>query len=173
MKGDQAQPETIGIVKGLQFSFKICSVQSRCILLVLPDFSCENIYTFPLARTSSVHLLRPAWDNTGKYIYLVFLPCPFRAIAENFIMNFVFISVVVALTGLFGLAFALFGILTIKKQRGGRAGKQQPRQPSRGSSSGPQKTFHRCTTPGCKIKSPGAGLTWPMFHLSDTRSRYE
>ncbi len=34
------QPETIGIVKGLQFSFKLCSVQSRRILLVLPDFSC-------------------------------------------------------------------------------------------------------------------------------------
>ncbi len=69
-------------------------------------------------------------------------------------MNLVFIPVVVALTGLFGLAFALYGVLTIKKQRGGRGGKQQPRQPSRGLSSGPQKTFHCCATPGCEISLP-------------------
>ncbi len=100
-----------------------------------------------------MHLLRPAWDYAGKYIDLVFPPCPFRAIVENIIMNLVFIPVVVALLGLFGLAFALYGILTTKKQ-GGRMGKQ-PRQPSKGSPSRNQKTFHRCTTPGCKINLPG------------------
>ncbi len=69
-------------------------------------------------------------------------------------MNLVFIPVVVALTGLFGLMFALYGVLT-NKIRGGRTDKQQPRQPSKGSSSGNQKTFHHCTTPGCKINLPG------------------
>ncbi len=70
-------------------------------------------------------------------------------------MKLVFIPVMVALTGLFGLAFALYGVPTIKKQRGGCGGKQQPKEPSRGPSSGSQKTFHRCTTPGCKISLPG------------------
>ncbi len=69
-------------------------------------------------------------------------------------MNLVFIPVVVALTGLFGLAFALYGVLTNKK-RGRRSDKQQPRQPNKGSSSGNQRSFHRCTTPGCKISLPG------------------
>ena len=42
-----------------------------------------------------------------------------------------------------------------KSKRGVSTGKQQPRQSSKGSSSGSQKTFHRCTTPGCKISLPG------------------
>ncbi len=81
-------------------------------------------------------------------------------------MNLVFIPVVVAFTGLFGLAFALYGVL-INKKGGGRKGnplnnnpakqQQQPKQqPSKGSSSSDNKrTFHRCTTPGCKINLPG------------------
>ncbi len=67
-------------------------------------------------------------------------------------MNFVFVSVMVALTGLFGLAFAIYGVLTINK--GGRKGKQPSNQPSKDSSSN-KKTFHRCSTPGCKISIPG------------------
>ena len=63
-------------------------------------------------------------------------------------MNLMFIPVVVALTGLFGLAFASFGVLTHK--RGGRPGKTQPNQPSQGSSS-TRKDFHRCATPRCKF----------------------
>ena len=69
-------------------------------------------------------------------------------------MNLVFIPVVLALTGLFGLAFALYGVLTNKK-RGGRSDKQQPKQPNKGSSSGNQRSFHRCSTPGCKISLLG------------------
>ncbi len=68
-------------------------------------------------------------------------------------MNLVFIPVVTgfALTGLFGLAFALYGVLTNNKG-GGCKGNQQPTQPSKGSSSSDNKrTFHRCTTLGCKI----------------------
>ncbi len=69
-------------------------------------------------------------------------------------MNLVFIPVVVSLTVLFGLAFAIYGVLTTKK--GGRKGKQQPNQRSKDpSSSQNKKTFHRCTTPGCKISLPG------------------
>ncbi len=67
-------------------------------------------------------------------------------------MNFMFIPVVVALTGLFGLAFALFGTLTHK--RGGKPGKPQPKQPTGGSSS-TKKDFHRCSTPGCQFNIPG------------------
>ena len=44
-------------------------------------------------------------------------------------MNHVFIPVVVALTGLFGLAFALYGVLTTKR-REGRQGKQPSNQPT-------------------------------------------
>ena len=40
-------------------------------------------------------------------------------------MNLTFISVVVALTGLFGLAFSLFGVLT-HKRGGGKLGKRNP-----------------------------------------------
>ena len=47
-------------------------------------------------------------------------------------MNLTFIPVVVALPGLFGLVFALFGALT--RKRGGKPGKQQPKQPTGGSS---------------------------------------
>ncbi len=141
MKGDQAQPETIGFVIGLQLR----SSKIRCVLALLSDFCCvANLYT---RFSHSDFFSAPTFQCT--YL-LVFPPCPFRAIAENFIMNLVFIPVVVALTGLFGLAFVLYGVLTNKKW-GGRGGKQQPRQPSKGPSSGNQKTFHRCTTPGCKF----------------------
>ncbi len=67
-------------------------------------------------------------------------------------MNLTFIPVVVTLTGLFGLAFALFGALTHK--RGGKLGKLQPDQPCGGSSS-TKKDFHHCATPGCKFSIPG------------------
>ncbi len=77
-------------------------------------------------------------------------------------MSLVFIPVVVALAGLFGLAFALYGVLTNKK-RGGCTGKQQPRQPNKGSSSGNQRTFHRSTTTGCKISLPGQGPNGQCF----------
>ncbi len=60
----------------------------------------------------------------------------------------------VALTGLFGLAFAIYGFLSINK--GGRKGKQPSNQPSKDSSSSEKKrTFHRCSTPGCKVNIPG------------------
>ena len=69
-------------------------------------------------------------------------------------MNLVFIPIMVALTGLFGLAFAIYGVLTNKK--GGRKGKQQPNQPTKDpSSSQNRRTFHRCITPRCKINLPG------------------
>ncbi len=58
----------------------------------------------------------------------------------------------VALTGLFGLAFALFGTLT--RKRGGKPGKPQPRQPT-GGSSPTKKDFHRCSTPRCKFSISG------------------
>ncbi len=46
-------------------------------------------------------------------------------------MNLTFIPVVVALTELFSLAFALFGALT-RKQGGGKPGTSQHNQPSQG-----------------------------------------
>ena len=67
-------------------------------------------------------------------------------------MNLTFIPVVVALTGLFGLAFALFGTLT--RKRGGKPGKSEPNQPSGGSPS-TKKDFHCCATPVCKFSIPG------------------
>ncbi len=77
----------------------------------------------------------------------------FSVLSERlFIMNLMFIPVVVALTGLFGLAFALFCAFTCK--RGGKPGKPQPRQPT-GRSSSTKKDFHRCSTPGCKFGIPG------------------
>ncbi len=60
------------------------------------------------------------------------------------------ISVVVAQTGLFCLAFALFGVLP-HKWDGGKPGKSQPKQPGRGSFSTTKKTFHPCSTPGVNL----------------------
>ncbi len=67
-------------------------------------------------------------------------------------MNLVFIPVVVALTGMFGLAFALYGVLTNK--RGGRMSKQQD-SPARGRPlviTGPSTTV---LPPGVKLISQG------------------
>ncbi len=117
-----------------------------------------NVYTFfSLGLLQCTYLGLPG--NTLGSILFSFPPCPFseRLLTENFKMNLVFIPVVVTLTGLFGLAFALYGVLTNKKG-GGRKGKQQPTQPSKGPSSSENKrTFHRCTiaTPGCKINLSG------------------
>ena len=67
-------------------------------------------------------------------------------------MNLTFILVVGALTGLFGLAIAIFGVLTHK--RGGRPGKTQPNQPIQGSSS-TKKDFYCRASPRCKFSIPG------------------
>ncbi len=45
-------------------------------------------------------------------------------------MNFNFVVAAVALTGLFGLAFDLFGVLQAHKQAGGKLGKRLPNDPS-------------------------------------------
>ncbi len=75
-----------------------------------------------------MHLLGPSGNTLGSIhvLYISLLSFSERL----FIMNLTFIPVVVALTGLFGLAFALYGDL-IRKQ-GGNPGKQQPRQPTGG-----------------------------------------
>ncbi len=78
-------------------------------------------------------------------------------------MNFTFISVVVALTGLFGLAFALFGVLP-HKRGGGKPGKSQTKQPGRGSSSAStKKTFHPYSTPGVSLALRGRTHTATAF----------
>ena len=65
-----------------------------------------------------------------------------------------FISVVVALTGLFVLEFALFGVLPCKRDVR-KPGKSQPNSLVGGSSSTTKKTFHPCSTAGCKFSIPG------------------
>ncbi len=99
-----------------------------------------------------MHLIRPAWDIRWEVFYLVSLLVLSERLLKSFKMNFAFISVIVALTGLFGLAFAIYGVLTTNK--GGRKGKPPSNQPSKDSSSN-KKTFHRCSPPGCKVSIPG------------------
>ncbi len=79
-------------------------------------------------------------------------------------MNLTFFPVVVALTELFGLAFALFGALT-RKRGTGKPGKSQPNQPSQGSSS-TKKDFHRCATPGVSLASWGRTHTDTVLLVS-------
>ncbi len=103
-----------------------------------------------------MHLLRPAWDNAGKYLYLVFPPCPFRAIAENFIMNLVFIPVVVTLTGLFGLAFASSMASSPSKNKGEDArANNNPDSSARVRLLVPRRPFIAVLPQGVKLVSRG------------------
>ncbi len=99
-----------------------------------------------------MHLLGPSGNMLGSIIYVFSFPpvLIFRPIFA--FMNLTFIPVVVPLSGLFGLAFAIFGAITHK--RGGLSGKTQPNRPSQGYIL-LQKDFHHCATPGCKLSIPG------------------
>ncbi len=59
----------------------------------------------------------------------------------------------VALTGLFSLAFALIRVLP-HKRGGGKPGKSQPKQSDQGLSFTTKRTYH-CSIPGCKYSILG------------------
>ena len=110
---------------------------------------------------SYVHLLGPSGNMLGSILSFSFPP----VLSERlFIMNLTFIPVVVALTGLFGLASALYGALTCK--RGRKPGKRQPNQPTGGLSSS-------STVLHVLRRTPTAVPTRRWFHLSDTRPWHE
>ena len=111
-----------------------------------------------------LHYTWPAWGkHAGNYlINFSHRSFPFF-LSELYITNFTFISILVALTGLFGLAFAHFVVLPCKNG-GGKPGKAQPKQPDQGSSSSTtKKTFHSCSTHGCHQNIPGQDACGQCF----------
>ncbi len=81
-------------------------------------------------------------------------------------MNLSFVAVEVALTGLFGMAFAIFGVLHSRKQGGGKQGSAQSKRPSQDGSSDittRSPKFHDCTTPVCSKNIPGQDPLSPCF----------
>ena len=71
------QPETIGIVIGLQFSFKLRSSESRHVFALLPGLlpSCD-LYNFSLGH-SSTYLGLPG--ITLRSIFYLTFPTPFQS----------------------------------------------------------------------------------------------
>ncbi len=94
-------------------SIKFCSSLCRCFLHYYADWL---LFLLCELRIFLLHLLGLPGNLRWGVFYFNALP-PVHVFWAKFIMNFTFGSLVVALTGLFGLAFTLYGVL--HSRRGG------------------------------------------------------